>query len=184
MRRDHRDWLASTEYSHQWDGPPMMIGANMAFSRQVLTKVPAFDLELGPGGSGFWDETLFSFQLNEAGYRIHRAFDVVAEHHFDEARLRRASFLADAKKRGRGLAYIKHHWEHGSIPHPRLQLALTLYRLVKWRMKNTNQATNSEGIAPMEMWLVLHTYRLAHYLLERRRPRTYEKRGLVKRLPA
>jgi cellulose synthase/poly-beta-1,6-N-acetylglucosamine synthase-like glycosyltransferase len=51
----HCALLASTD---GWDArnPDAMNGANMAFSRRVLAKVPGFDPELGPGALGFWDE--------------------------------------------------------------------------------------------------------------------------------
>ena len=47
-----------------------LTGANMAFARRVLDKVPGFDRELGPGGLGFCDDTLFSLQLRTAGFRL------------------------------------------------------------------------------------------------------------------
>jgi hypothetical protein len=82
MEALHRGWLASTEGIDP-AAPYTMFGANMGFSREVLSKVPAFDTELGPGALGFGDEMLFSWQLLEAGYQIHGALDVAVEHHFE-----------------------------------------------------------------------------------------------------
>ena len=88
----HDVMLASTETLAE-DAPTNLTGANMAFHRRVLAKVPAFDVELGPGRLGFQDDVLFSKQLERAGYRIQRRFDVRVEHHFDFDRLLRKSFL-------------------------------------------------------------------------------------------
>lgn len=181
MTRHHYEWVVgSTENAHKWDGPQLMIGANMAFSREVLAKVPGFDPELGPGALGFWDETLFANQLNKAGYRIVPAFDVVVEHHFDESRLLRSSLLENAKKRGRGAAYIKHHWEHQTISFPQWRLAKSLLRLAKWRIMKRSTLSNSEGITGWEMWLVFEAYRYKQYLTERKRSPNYNKHGLRK----
>ncbi len=56
-----------------------MVGANMVFHRRVLSKVPGFDTDLGagPGSLGFGEETLFSRQLTEAGFRIIGLFEML-----------------------------------------------------------------------------------------------------------
>ena len=59
-----------------------LVGGNMAFARRVLDTVPRFDPELGPGGLGFCDDTLFSLQLRAAGLRLLAAGeDSTALHH-------------------------------------------------------------------------------------------------------
>src|SRR5688572_15573077 len=70
-----RVWVACTDGIDS-DHPTSMVGANMAFSRKVLERVPAFDPELGPGALGFDDEAMFAWQLLEAGYRLLAAPDV------------------------------------------------------------------------------------------------------------
>jgi glycosyltransferase involved in cell wall biosynthesis len=89
----HRAWLASTDAPdpHQ---PSRVVAANMALSGKVLGRVPAFDPELGTGALGNGEETLFTLQLREAGFRIAGAFESVVEHHFDESRLQRRQWLA------------------------------------------------------------------------------------------
>lgn len=82
MEGFHRDFLASTEALDP-GSIGAMIGANCAFSRSVLNKVPAFDPELGPGALGFCDDVLFSRQLVNAGYRLTAVFDYPVTHHFD-----------------------------------------------------------------------------------------------------
>jgi glycosyltransferase involved in cell wall biosynthesis len=53
MTPHHRTWFASTEHRSPTQAQSL-IGANMAFSKQVLEKVPGFDPELGPGALGNW----------------------------------------------------------------------------------------------------------------------------------
>jgi glycosyltransferase involved in cell wall biosynthesis len=175
----HRACLASTD-SLDPEDPGVMVGANMAFSLEVLAKVPAFDTELGPGALGFHDESLFAFQLREAGYKIVAAFDVAVEHHFDESRLARASFLDTAFKMGRSSAYWAHHWEHEEIRRPRLELALARARLAKWRLVKGRESASPEGMPHWELHLLKELHLRRHYLSERKRPRNYERHGLVK----
>jgi glucosyl-dolichyl phosphate glucuronosyltransferase len=174
-----RAWLASTD-SIDAHEPDRMVGANMAFSKEVLKQVPAFDTELGPGASGFYDETLFTFQLREAGFRVASALGVTVEHHFDESRLLRASFLDSARKMGRSRAYWSYHWEHRELPSPQRELALARLRLAKWRAWRWREWRGAEGMPDWEMALLEQTHFLRHYLAERKRPRKYTRRGLVK----
>jgi len=174
-----RAWLASTD-SIDAREPDRMVGANMAFSKEVLRKVPAFDTELGPGASGFYDETLFTFQLREAGFRVASALDVTVEHHFDESRLLRASFLDSARNMGRSRAYWAYHWEHREVRNPRRALALARLRLAKWRAQRWREWRGAEGMPDWEMALLEESHFLRHYLSVRGRPRNYARRGLVK----
>lgn len=174
-----RAWLASTD-SIDAHEPDRMVGANMAFSKEVLKQVPAFDTELGPGASGFYDETLFTFQLREAGFRVAPALDVTVEHHFDESRLLRASFLDSARKLGQSRAYFSHHWEHRELPRPRRELALARLRLAKWRARYWREWQSAEGMPDWEMALLEESHFLRHYLALRGCPRNYARRGLVK----
>jgi hypothetical protein len=160
-------------------------GGSMAIARSVLDKVPAFDAELGPGSpSGLWsgEETLFSWQLLKAGYRIKLHKEVCVEHHFDPGRLRRDAFVARAVYGGRSRAYLTYHWQHGSIKWPRLRyfkawLRLGIYRVF---MKLRSPAL-SEGIELPEFDRVTGVHFYKQYLRECRRPRNYERHGLVKR---
>lgn len=179
MQEGHRAWLASTERLSA-DDPEDMVGANMAFSREVLAKVPGFDPELGPGALGFGEETLFAFQLRQAGYSITSAFNRVVEHHFDEARLSRASFIDRTKKAGETQAYIAYHWHHDSFNLPHLRLLKALLRLTCKRLRNRREPSINEGMPVWEIDAVFGVYFYKQYLKERKRPVNYEKRGLVK----
>ncbi len=180
MRQLHREWLASTDYI-DCNNPQAMVGANMAFSRDVLSKVPLFDTELGPGALGFSDETLFCWQLQEAGYKIGSALETIVEHHFDPVRLSRSSFISTATKLGRSTAYLLHHWEHKVVDNAGRHLAEITARAACQNLKRWKSSPSSEGLQEWEMYqtVKMHTYK--QYLIERRRPRNYELRGLVKK---
>ena len=180
MEQVHRYWLAET-------GPPgphqqvEMVGANMAFARGVLEKVPNFDTNLGPGAIGFSDDTLFSKQLWAAGCKIFYADQVGVEHHFEADRLARTSFLGAARKHGEAKAYIAHHWEHTTVAAPAAQMARKWLQVALWRRRHPRESGEVEGLATGEMYNLeaYHYYR--HYLIERQKPRLYDKHGLRKR---
>jgi glucosyl-dolichyl phosphate glucuronosyltransferase len=84
--RDFRGWFASTEAMSP-DAPGRLVGANMAFSRRVLSVVPGFDPDLGAGASGYGEETDFSRRLLSANLRLTARFDTAVEHHLDVSRI-------------------------------------------------------------------------------------------------
>jgi glycosyltransferase involved in cell wall biosynthesis len=192
MRPFHRTTLASTE-SIDSEAPENIISANMAFNRAVLADVSGFDPELGPGSQvGALEDTLFSWQLRDAGYRIGRVTETAVEHHFDEHRLSREAFIQAAIARGKSLAYIRYHWLHYSQEdwthrshahevwrHPRLILAK---RLTDWTIQRWLHwlRAHPAPIGRREFWTILNAYSLRQYLQERTRTRNYRKRGLQK----
>ncbi len=177
----HRTLLASTEETNLAD-PDALVGANMAFSRKVLELVPAFDTELGPGAIGFGDETLFSYQLKEAGYKIVAAPETQVEHHFDSARLTRDSFLSRAAGQGRSDAYITYHWRHEPLPKARFEIVRQSLRLRYWRFKCRANYKPAQGPPVWEMIMVYYIALNKQFLAEQRRPRKYDRHGLVKRV--
>ena len=66
----HKSWLAAPGISEEAELE--LTGASMGFHRSVLKRVPAFDPELGGGAMGFGEDTLFSWQICEAGCRLRR----------------------------------------------------------------------------------------------------------------
>jgi hypothetical protein len=86
----------------------------MAFHRRVLSSVSGFDPRLGPGALGFGEETLFSSQLLDAGFRLGTRLDVRVEHHFDLSRLTRHHMLLIAERMGRSEAYLSYHWRRAT----------------------------------------------------------------------
>jgi glycosyltransferase involved in cell wall biosynthesis len=178
MQPIHRLWLAAPDFANRAE--PELTGANMAFHRLVLARVPGFDPELGAGALGFGEEALFCRQLREAGYRIGNVRDSVVVHHFEPSRLIRAQWLAAARKRGCSTAYCLHHWEHRCLKFPRIRSQHYLWKLLLRRLINRPAALNAEGCSPWEMDYVYHMSMRRHFLQEYRRPRNYEKKGLVR----
>jgi glycosyltransferase involved in cell wall biosynthesis len=107
----HRSWLACTETINP-DRPDRLVGANMSFHRRVLSKVPEFDPSLGAGALGFHEESLFSWQLAAAGFRIAGALDCQVEHHPSPERITWLAFVNAAHRMGRSSAYVDYHWRH------------------------------------------------------------------------
>ena len=137
--RSRRGWFASTEDVDS-AAPGRLVGANMAFSRRVVEAIGEFDPELGPGALGFFDDSLWSWRLMEAGFRIVGAAPGVSvEHHFDRSRLTRATLLAMAERMGKSAAWVDYHWEDGEARVPagkrwRARWLLAIYRaLTPWR---------------------------------------------------
>ncbi|MDP9174170.1 MAG: glycosyltransferase [Planctomycetota bacterium] len=177
----HRTWLASFDGFEKFDRlgwRRATIGANMGISRHVTGSVPGFDTELGPGQLGFGEETLFSGQLIEAGYRIEFVEGAEVEHHFDPRRLSRESFLAAAKSHGRSNAYLCHHWSHDTVRWPRLKAIKTLLVLGWLRIRGGKPP--AEGMDEREMGLRCFLHFCRQYLVESRIPRKYARLGLVK----
>jgi glycosyltransferase involved in cell wall biosynthesis len=184
LRRDwmedfHRGFLASTDTLDP-GRIEIMIGANCAFSRNVLDKVPVFDPELGPGALGFCDDVLFSLQLVNAGYRLTAIFDHPVIHHFDPSRLSRCSFVQRAEAEGRSRAYMAHHWEHQEIRFPFLRVCAAFVRLQVGRRVPGARWPHQEGIAEWEFQSVRRLAFRQQYMRERRRFRHYAKQGLVR----
>lgn len=182
MSTFHRQWLADT-CGLDSVNPGRLVGANMAFSRSVLERVPAFDVELGPGALGFGDDTLFSEQLKAAGYRLTTAFDAVVEHHFLENRLQPDSWIQAAKKLGKVDAYIGHHWEHAVWPLPRRKVCEAFLILARHRVLFLFRKSKLE-VPQSLLNAERYFHARLHYLQESKRPRNYDKHGLARLQPA
>jgi glycosyltransferase involved in cell wall biosynthesis len=173
-----RSWFASTEELDR-ETPKRLVGANMAFHRHVLDRVPGFDVELGPGALGFHDETLFSLQLLAAGYKLVSALDIMVEHHFDLSRLTRKGMIDLARKMGRSHAFVFHHWEHqkSQLAFPRLVLSHLCRHWTQYSDRIKGNATRSASISALQVEQDLAFYR--EYLAQRRRPYKYPSRSLA-----
>jgi glycosyltransferase involved in cell wall biosynthesis len=178
MTIDHKGGLADTERIDPVDLKEM-VGANMAFSRRILSKVPLFDTELGPGALGFGDDTLFAFQIVEAGFKLGSRLDIYIEHHFDPDRLQRDSYLTSSKKMGSSWAYIDYHWHHRELQ-PWPYLLKRPFRLFFWRFTRKKEMNTVEGIPWWEYRLLFDIHYLKAFIKESKHARKYEKRGLVK----
>jgi exosortase C (VPDSG-CTERM-specific) len=179
MTRRLRASLAATEgLEDGW--LTEMIGANMAFRRRVLERVPRFDDELGPGALGYGDDSLFSWQLEQAGFAMGRAPEAVVEHHFEESRLLRRFLLESARRTGQSNAYLLHHWKHEKIRWPMVYLGMTYLKLARRRLISGKDMVDGEGCSEWEMSITTEQRRYRQYMIERRRLRNYERHGLIK----
>ncbi len=158
-----------------------LIGANMAFARGVLDKVPGFDLELGPGGLGFCDDTLFSLQLRTAGFRLAVAGEgSTVVHHCGEQRLTRSSLMDVLGRQGRSQAYVDYHWKHRSDWIPTFRGTKSLLGLGGLRILQRLLGNRNSVIGRREArWLWRCSYH-RQMAIESQRPRQYERSGLEK----
>lgn len=193
MEPFHRTTLAATEGINPKE-PRDIISANMALSRTVFQEIEGFDPELGPGGRvGALEDTLFSWQLREAGYRIQMVCDAPVEHHFDEFRLTRPGFIRAAIDRGRSLAYIHYHWLHRREKnwthrerrlkfwrHPYLVFAKRFADSLAHRLQRRFVSMNCP-ITRREFFTIANTYSIKQYIKERKKEKYYDKKGLVKK---
>jgi glycosyltransferase involved in cell wall biosynthesis len=160
-----------------------LIGANMAFARRVLEKVPVFDLELGPGALGSCEETLFSLQLRTAGYRIAAAGeDSTVEHHCGAERLTRSALVDVLMRQGRSQAYVDYHWKHRTAWFSLFLTGKFLLELCGLRILQRLLGARDPVIGRREArWLWRWSY-YRQILIESQRRRQYERSGLEKPL--
>ena len=170
-------WFASSEALDP-KAPSRMIGANMAFHRRVLQKVPGFDVELGPGALGFGDETLFSRQLLAAKYRLVGALDVTVEHHFDLSRLTNDKLLAAARDMGRTHAFVFHHWEHQRSRLFWLWFSICKIRRVWIRALKSMKGATRQQILLHELDIEKEHAFYSEYRVQTRRRQKYAFHGL------
>ncbi len=175
MKPAHLAWLAETN-DIDAASPKSAVGANMAVARRVLDRVPCFEPELGPGGLGLWEDTIFIARLLDAGYRLNFIPGAKVEHHFDPARLSRESFLAHAQKQGRSSAYVAWHWDRVRDLSFSTRHALS-YRLLLFakRLLQRRDWVRTEGVALWEMDLTCGIAFADQFRIERFRPRAYRR---------
>lgn len=182
MQRTHYDRIADTRF--MGDDFGAMIGANMAFHRDVLKTIPAFDPELGPGALGLMEDTLFSLQMCQAGYKIAALTQVYVEHYFEPSRLTRKAWLETGEKAGRSEAYLDYHWAHKRVVFPRLQMLMWGALLACFRVLHRPAGLDAEECDRREIRLFQNCCYMQAYLKERKLPPKYEKYGFVKRKAA
>lgn len=177
----HRWFLASSQDAQMHEGNHEMIGANMGFRRAVLKQVPAFDPELGPGGArGLGEDTLFGWQLSEAGYKIKHVPTAAVIHQCDVSRLKRLQWINEARKHGRSDAYRIHHWKHANIKTPRLDWFYCGLKLCLKRLLQPPPNLHDEGCPRWEIGYICRMELCKQFCADRRQPRKYKLRGLTK----
>jgi|694.fasta_scaffold98748_3 glycosyltransferase involved in cell wall biosynthesis len=171
MDFQHLLWLADVPSPASNDFG--LVGANMGIHRSVFVKTGLFDVNLGPGASGFGEETLLWRQMLEAGMRIMPVTAAHVVHRPDASRLQRAGWLAAARDFGRTRAYLMHHWEYAELSFPR---AIRWWNLIKLHLRNPLRFLSSpddEGCPSWEMSYLVNISCCEMYLQESVKPRNY-----------
>lgn len=186
MTIGHTMMLADTDILRENGGWQRMVGANMAIAREVFDVIPGFDPELGPGcqSTGFHEETLFSFQLQRAGFRLVQALEVSVDHHPDADRILYDAFADTMEKQGRSDAYLHHHWYHMRTSRARSVAALGwwLLRLAAYRLvPERRKAPTDEGMSLQEMMIRRKIAAHRHQIQLIGTPRRYERLGHIRR---
>lgn len=176
----HKVWLAVA--AELENDAPELVGASMGIHRSVFETIDDFDEELGPGATGFGEETLLWMQMKEAGMRIDPVNDTFVIHHPDSSRLLRSSWLETAGRRGRTLAYVLHHWEHGRVPWPVLHAHAVRLKLLLRRLMRSSVRKDAEGCPAWEMSYLTRIELLRRFVEESRKPRNYEPRALRRKV--
>ncbi|MEO6002497.1 MAG: glycosyltransferase family 2 protein [Opitutus sp.] len=91
-----RVWVAGVE--HPTNAPQGLVGANMAFRREAIGVAGNFDIRLGPGAAGFFDDTVFGWALQRAGWKFLYRPEVAVIHHFSPDRLALKSYIRTAAR--------------------------------------------------------------------------------------
>lgn len=176
----HALWLA--EMRELEDDSPELVGASMGIHRSVFDMIGGFDEELGPGITGFGEETLVWKQMKHAGMRILPCRETFVIHRPEPSRLLRHSWMTGAVQRGRTVAYLTHHWEHKKVRCPRLQCMSMLTKLLLRRLSCGPARPADEGCPDWEMSYLFRIEFLRRVRIESRRPRNYDFRGLRRKV--
>lgn len=182
MTRYHRPFLASTEYLDDTD-PSEFAGVNYACHRRVFEKVPEFDTELGGGGLGNCEDSIFAKQLKHAHFRFASKTRNIVTHHPDPSRLKYQSWRKASVAKGKSEAYVLHHWEHRRIELPLPKLIWLKTKLALRGLLSTSRSESDEGIKSWEMSYRVDIAMISHFLEIQKEPYKYDKRGLKKHLP-
>jgi glycosyltransferase involved in cell wall biosynthesis len=161
-----------------------MAGANMGVHRRVLAQVPAFDEELGGGGLGNCEDTLFSRQLIACDLAPRLVPEAEVEHHFQPEKLKYGNWVRNAEAAGRSEAYLQHHWYHADFPLAGLRARFYQAKLALRSRLQPGPRGDTEGIAPWELSYRVSLARWRQYRIECRRPRNYSRLGARKLAPS
>jgi glucosyl-dolichyl phosphate glucuronosyltransferase len=179
MGHQHLLWLADVRKPA--DPAHGLVGASMGIHKSVFEKISDFDEELGPGASGFGEETLLWRQMLEADMRIEPVNDTHVVHHPEASRLSRGNWLNAAERFGRTTAYIMHHWEHVDVAHPRLMALWYGLKLSIRRLMTPARDNNTEGCPEWEISYVVRMETMKSFVRESKRTRNYDQRSLQRK---
>lgn len=159
MGQLHRKLLAETNFSNndEW----ILTGLNMAFTRDVLSQVSGFNVNLGAGAKiAFGEDTLFTIELRAAKYRITYARDAVVVHYPDVSRLDYAGWKRRAIGEGRTHAFIYYHYGRYRV---RKAVFSYVLALIKRYAQFTTKVLRHRDNAPITEAELICIERLAFY---------------------
>lgn len=180
MNQDHKRALAISGDAAN-EGKEL-IGANMGLLRLIFERIPGFDPELGAGASGFGEETLLTWQMDKAGFRLKAVPEAFVVHYPDASRLVRSQWLKAAHQRGVSQAYILHHWQHAELRLPSVRYYYLLAKLWLRRILQPPPSLDEEGCPPWEMSYLAEMALCRQFIEERKRPRKYTRHGFQKKI--
>ena len=85
-----------------------LMGNNMSFRRDVFEKVGLFNASLGPGASGYSEDTEFSMRIRDAGFKIGYMPGAVVYHELDTSRYGRAYNRLAQYHKGQSRSLYRH----------------------------------------------------------------------------
>jgi len=144
---DHEEWLASTDHWER-DREPILIGASMAIARHVFAALGGFDEDVSQA-----IDSMYSYRLVAAGFRLLLRHDVVTEHHVDQYRLTRKGLTEQAIQRGEYYAFEVRHFRHWRPRLVRLRWLVAKGRLIRCRARLRGPLTD-HNLALPEMRLM------------------------------
>ncbi len=85
-----------------------LTGTNMSFKREVYEAIGTFDTRLGPGQSGFSEDTEYSRRIKRAGFKIGYCPGAIVFHELDPARYGRGYNRRVAYRKGISRSIYRH----------------------------------------------------------------------------
>jgi glycosyltransferase involved in cell wall biosynthesis len=133
----HRSLLAEMCPSDEpiFPYPKHLVGANMSFRRSIALQVGPFNPLLGPGRSGFWDESEFTIRLFNRGYQLKYCPGASVKHMISADRLKPEYFKDAAYRLGVSSYIVEGIGTHKVDRHPFRDLVRSVLRNRRERLK-------------------------------------------------
>lgn len=166
--------------------PKWIATSNFCIARAALTADLTFDEELGPGASGFCEDTLFYEQLKVLGRRIVSVPEARVEHRFNPKRLERQAVYRMAGSMGKSEAYVDYHWKQVKSEGIATRRKLAGLRYGKAFLRSgewaAGKARKTRADVDVPLWYALHARGYWQQMAEEvKRKRNYAHPDILKR---
>jgi glycosyltransferase involved in cell wall biosynthesis len=132
----HRAWLAERAQPEAvFPYTSHLVGANLSFRSRVVAAVGPFNTLLGPGRSGFWDDSEFSARVMGAGFEQYYEPRARVRHMIPAARLRPEYFRTVAFRSGVSGFLATGGTMAGATANPYWQIARSGLRRARWEVR-------------------------------------------------